>query len=102
MGSLYVVSGRSFYRAFTISSDEDSSESSIYHEITKINIFLDKVWPFSGNSTSEQSTISVADGQIGDRENVVVVLNDGSFKEKLYRRNFGVNTDYIWSEETDT
>ena len=92
MGSLYVVSGKSFYRAFTISSEENS-ESSKYHDISKVNEFLDKVWLFAGSLT-EQSSITTADGRIGDRACIVVIFNDNSMHKKIYRRNFGVDSDY--------
>ena len=102
MGSLYVVSGKSFYRAFTISSNEENSESSKYHDISKVNEFLDKVWPFAGSLTTEQSSITTADGRIGDRACIVVIFNDNSMHKKIYRRNFGVDSDYIWSEQTES
>ena len=102
MGSLYVVSGKSYYRAFTISTHEENTESSAYHENSTVNEFLDKVWPFGGSVSTEQSLPTTADGRIGDRACIVVVFNDNSMRKKLYRRNFGVDTDYIWSEETES
>lgn len=102
MGSLYVVSGRSFYRAFTISSTEDSVSESQYHAIDNVRNFLDKVWPFSINQSEDtQNQSPSSDGRIGDMAAVIVVYENQEFKRKLYKRNFGVSNTYTWTEEVE-
>jgi hypothetical protein len=102
MGSLYVVSGKSFYRAFTISSDEDSSNESIHHNIENVREYLDKVWPFfKGSETDSQGIRTDSDGLIGDIATIVVSFADATYKKKTYKRNFGTTSDYIWTEEVE-
>jgi hypothetical protein len=102
MGSLYVVSGKSFYRAFTISSNEDTNTTSVHHELKNAREYLDKVWPFSTTSeTDTQGVRTDADGSIGDIASIIVTYADATYKKKTYKRNFGVTGDYIWTEETE-
>tara|TARA_B100002019_G_scaffold224111_1_gene197021 strand:- start:301 stop:612 length:312 start_codon:yes stop_codon:yes gene_type:complete len=101
MGSLYVVSGKSFYRAFTISSNEDSSVTSIHHEINNAREYLDKAWPFAKPTESDtQGVRTDSDGAIGDIASIIVTYSDATYKKKTYKRNFGVTSDYVWTEET--
>ena len=64
MGSLYVVSGRSFYRAFTISTTEDVNEESTHHKLENARKYLDKVWPFFKQGEFDTQGKNDADGQI--------------------------------------
>ena len=78
-----------------------NSESSKYHDISKVNEFLDKVC-HSKEVLQSNHRLQLADGRIGDRACIVVIFNDNSMHKKIYRRNFGVDSDYIWSEQTES
>lgn len=99
MGSLYVVSGRTFTRSFTISSSEDPNLPSTHHQIEKVRLFLDSAWPMGDTGVSDTQNIGQYDGRIGDIACIVVVYTDGDPKKKVYKRNFGVDTEYTWTEE---
>lgn len=101
MGSLYVVSGKSFYRAFTISTTEEPGQPSVHHELDNARAYLDKVWPFAKATELDiQGSRTDADGSIGDIATIVVSYSDATYIKKTYKRNFGVTSDYIWTEET--
>jgi hypothetical protein len=102
MGSLYVVSGRDFYRAFSIATEEEVGSVSIHHNITNVKSFLDQVWPFASNLGGDtQHPDAYEDGQIGDVAAIVVTYTDATSVKKLYKRNFGVGEEYTWTEKTD-
>jgi hypothetical protein len=48
---------------------------------------------------SDTQNIGQYDGRIGDIACIVVVYTDGDPKKKVYKRNFGVDTEYTWTEE---
>lgn len=99
MGSLYVVAGREFFRSFTISSNEtDNTIDSVYHKIENVRKFLDDVWPFTTTNT-EQGTRTHADGRIGDIASITITFSDATHTTKIYRRGYGVNEKYSWTEE---
>ena len=99
MGSLYVVSGRTFTRSFTISSSEDPNLPSTHHQIEKVRLFLDNAWPMGDTGVSDTQNIGQYDGRIGDIACIVVVYTDSDPKKKVYKRNFGVDAEYTWTEE---
>jgi hypothetical protein len=102
MGSLYVVSGRGFYRAFSIATDESSDTTSIHHAIDNARSYLDQVWPYAAATNGDtQQPSSHADGRVGDMAAIIVSYEDATYKRKVYKRNFGVGSEYSWTEETE-
>ena len=102
MGSLYVVSGRGFYRAFSIATEEATGASSVHHELGNVKSYLDQVWPYASTSAGDtQHPDADADGQIGDVAAIVVTYPDATYTKRLYKRNFGVGEEYTWTEKTE-
>lgn len=102
MGSLYVVSGRGFYRAFSIATEEESGSESVHHDPVNVKSFLDQVWPYASSLGGDtQHPDADADGQIGDLAAIVVTYPDATYVKKVYKRNFGVGEEYVWTEKTE-
>ena len=102
MGSLYIVSGRGFYRAFSITTDEEGGTSSIHHDPINVKSFLDQVWPYASSLGGDtQHPDAESDGQIGDLAAIVVTYPNATYVKKVYKRNFGVGEEYTWTEKLE-